>query len=76
MVGRLVRLRGEIHMKRLFALRDASGTILSYNGEDYAYFASKAEAKAARDELNVNRPAGTQACVTLGPDHFRYNSEA
>lgn len=50
---------------RLFTLRNTHTNKLS--GE---YYASKAEAKKARDELNeVGTPVWA---VTPGPDHHRY----
>jgi len=59
----------------LFSIRGTDGKTV----KDAGFFATKAEAKVARDELNKGKPAELakdkkkpQFFVAVGPDHFRY----
>lgn len=57
-------------MKRLFALRDNKGRLLSVaNGGPAHYWESKKEAKENRDRLFQT---GDEYFVTPGPDHHNY----
>lgn len=64
-------------MKRLFALRHTNGALFQAIPREIGplCFESKQEAKARRDEINAAGISGP-VFVTVGPDHFRYNSEA
>ena len=60
---------------KLYAIRGTDGKTV----KDAGFFASKAEAKKARDELNEGKPAELAKTskhlkffITTGPDHFRY----
>ena len=58
----------------LFSIRGTDGKTV----KDAGFFATKAEAKLARDELNGGKPADltkedkkAKFFVATGPDHFR-----
>ena len=58
-------------MKRLFALRDASGKWVKERRKAL-FFETKAEAKSVRGEPDKN---GNYAIhVTIGPDHWKFKS--
>lgn len=68
--------RGEVDMKRLFALKQRDGSLFQaipkYIGP--LCFDNKEEAKARRDEVNALYGEGF-VHVTPGPDHHNYRGE-
>lgn len=60
----------------LYAIRGTDGKTI----KDAGFFASKAEAKVVRDEMNGGKPAElaktdkhAKFFVTTGPDHIHYD---